>query len=97
VDPTLRIDPNRYVGRYENIQSVLSIDEHRGALRASATPKIPFGMTLKDLPIVFVDRETAVPATGNPQVDRMTLLFSDKVDDRYAFIQAGLRQYRRMN
>jgi CubicO group peptidase (beta-lactamase class C family) len=95
VDPALRIEPERYAGRYENIQSVLSIDEHRGALRASITPKSALGMALKELPLAFVDRETAVPATGNPQIDRTSLLFSDKVEDRYGYVQVGLRQFRR--
>ena len=96
-DPKLRIEAGRYVGRYENIQSVISIAEHRGTLRVSTTPKGALGTTLKHLPIAFVDRETAVLASGDPQVDRTTLLFSDKVEDRYAFVQAGFRQYRRVD
>jgi hypothetical protein len=95
-DAALRIEPSRYVGRYENIQSVLSIDEHRGGLRASTLPKAAvFGTPLKDLPLAFVDRETAVLATGNPQMDRMSLLFSDQAEGRYGYVQVGMRQFRR--
>jgi CubicO group peptidase (beta-lactamase class C family) len=95
-DPNLRIDHRRYVGRYENIQSAIAIEEHRGKLRASTIPKAEFGMRLADQPIAFIDRQTAVLRSGNPQLDRMALLFSDTVDDRYAFVQVGLRQYRRV-
>jgi hypothetical protein len=58
-------------------------------------PKAELGQTSKDLPIAFVDRDTAVLRTGRPQLDRTTLLFSGLDDDRYAFVQVGLRQYRR--
>ncbi len=94
-DPALRIQPTRYVGRYENIQSIISIAEQRGALCVSMTPKGGLGTPLNDLPIAFADAETAALATGKPQLDRTTLSFSDNVDSRYTFVQAGLRQYRR--
>ena len=96
VNPALHIKPERYVGRFENIQSSIVIDSHTDALRVTFAPKGELGMTLKDLPIAFMDRDTAMPRTGNSQIDRNTLLFSDVVDDRYAFVQIGLRQYRRV-
>lgn len=95
-DPTLRIEPERYAGRYENIQSTIEIDVHRDALRFSTTPKGEMGMRLTHLPIGFIDRQTAVLRTGNPQLDRMTALFSDVDDGHYTFMQVGLRQYRRV-
>jgi len=96
-NPHLRIDPERYTGRYENIQSVVEIALKRGALVSSTSPKGEFGMRLTDLPIAFIDRQTAVFTTGNPQLDRTTALFSDAIDNRYTYLQAGLRQYRRVD
>jgi CubicO group peptidase (beta-lactamase class C family) len=95
-DPKLRIDAARYVGHYENIQSTIAIDEHRGALRGSMQPKGEFGMRLENLPIAFIDRQTALLQSGNPQLDRTALLFSGNGDDRFTYVQVGLRQYRRV-
>lgn len=95
-DPTLRIAPEHYVGRYENIQSTIEIDMQRDALRLSMTPRGEIGTPLTDLPIGFIDRQTVVLRTGNPQLDRMPCLFSELDDDRYTFVQVGLRQYRRV-
>jgi len=55
------------------------------------------GMRLTDLPMAFIDRETAVLRTGKPQLDRMSALFSELVDGRYRFMQVGLRQFRRVD
>jgi len=96
-DPNLRIEPERYVGRYENIQSSVVIEQHAGKLRSSTIPKTEMGMRLTDLPIAFVDRETAVVNTGDPRFDRMSALFSDRADGHYRFMQVGLRQYRRVD
>jgi len=95
-DPALRIDGARYVGRYENIAATYSIDQHRGVLRLSAAPKGELGATLDAAPLAFIDRETAVLRSGNPIVDRNSLLFSDNRDGRYGFVQIGLRQFRRV-
>jgi len=97
VDPTLRIDPQRYVGRYENIMATISIDAKDGAFRTSNIPKGQLGNPLTDQPIAFIDRQTIALNTGNPQLDRQTALFSDLVDGRYAYIQVGGRQYRRVD
>jgi CubicO group peptidase (beta-lactamase class C family) len=96
VDPTLRIDPERYVGRYENIMATIRIDAKDGAFRTSNIPKGQMGTPLMDMPIAFIDRQTIALNTGNPQLDRQTGLFSDLVDGRYAYIQVGGRQYRRV-
>jgi len=96
VDPGLSVDAHRYVGDYENIQSRISIEANRGALRASVTPRGDMGVAMKDLPLAFVDRQTAITQTGNPQIDRMPLLVSDALDGRFTFVQTGLRQYRRV-
>ncbi len=93
VNRTLHPKPARYIGRYENIQSSIAIESHAGALRATMASKGELGIALKDVPLAFIDRDTAMPCTGNSQVDRNTLLFSDLLDDRYAFVQVGLRQY----
>ena len=82
-DADLRIEPERYIGRYENIQSAYVVDMHRNALRFSTIPKAEMGMRLTELPMAFIDRETAVLRTGNPQLDGMSALFSDLVDGRY--------------
>jgi len=97
MDPTLRIDPQRYVGRYENIMATISIDAKDGAFRTSNIPKGQLGNPLTDQPIAFIDRQTIALNTGNPQLDRQTALFSDLVDGRYAYIQVGGRQYRRVD
>ena len=91
-----RVDPARYVGRYENIQSTYVVDANADTLQLSMYPKGDLGMRLSDLPLAFIDRETAVLHTGNPQLDRQTGLFSDIVDGRYAYMQVGGRQYRRV-
>lgn len=96
-DRDLRIDASRYIGRYENIQSTYVIDAHGDALRFSMLPKGDLGMRLTDLPLAFVDRETALLNTGNPQLDRMSALFCDLVDGRYRLMQVGLRQFRRVD
>jgi hypothetical protein len=96
-NPDLLIEPARYVGRFENIQSAVVIDRHAGKLRSSTIPKTELGTPLTDLPIAFIDRETAVVNTGDPRFDRMSALFSDLVDGRYRFMQVGLRQYRRVD
>jgi len=96
-DPALRIDGARYVGRYENIAATYSIDQHRGVLRVSVRPKGELGATLEAAPLVFIDRETAVLRTGNPIVDRSSLLFSDARDGRYGFVQIGFRQFGRVD
>jgi CubicO group peptidase (beta-lactamase class C family) len=95
-DPTLRIEPERYIGRYESIQSAYVIDQHGDVLRFSAIPKNELGTRLSELPIAFVDRQTAVVRSGNPQLDRISMLFSDVVDGRYRYLQGGLRQFRRV-
>jgi CubicO group peptidase (beta-lactamase class C family) len=97
VDPTLRVDPERYVGRYENIMSTVRIDVKDGAFRTSNIPKGELGTPLMDMPIAFIDRQTIAFNTGNPQLDRQTGLFSDLVDGRYAYMQVGARQYRRVD
>ncbi len=94
-DPSLRIAPDRYLGRYANIQSTIEIDAQRGALRLSMTPKGEIGTRLTHLPIGFIDRQTAVLCTGTAQLDQMPWLFSELDDDRYTYVQVGLRQYRR--
>ena len=49
-------------------------------------------------PLAFVDRATAVLRTGNPQLDRTTLLFSDAdAGGRFGYLQTGLRQFRRVD
>lgn len=93
----LRIEPQRYIGRYENIQSTYVVDQHRAVLRFSTVPKNELGMRLSELPMAFIDRETAVLRTGNPQLDRMSALFSDLVDGQYRYMQVGLRQLRRVD
>ncbi len=93
----LRVEPQRYIGRYENIQTAYVVDPHRDALRFSTVPKNELGMRLSELPMAFVDHETAVLRTGNPQLDRMSALFSDLVDGRYRYMQVGLRQLRRVD
>jgi CubicO group peptidase (beta-lactamase class C family) len=97
IDPTLRVDPKRYVGRYENIMATISIDAKDGAFRTSNIPKGELGTPLRDMPIAFIDRQTIALNTGNPQLDRQTGLFSDLVDGRYAYMQVGGRQYRRVD
>lgn len=96
-DPNLRIDSARYVGRYGNIASEISIDTQRGALRISMHSKVGGGVPLTHLPIAFIDRQTAVLRSGNPQMDRTTLLFSGDADGRFGFVQIGLRQYARVD
>ncbi len=96
-DADLRIEPERYIGRYENIQSAYVVDMHRNTLRFSTIPKAELGMRLTELPMAFIDRETAVLRTGNPQLDGMSALFSDLVDGRYRLMQVGLRQFRRVD
>ena len=93
----LRVDPARYVGRFENIQSTYVVDANGDTLQLSMFPKGDLGMRLSNLPLAFVDRETAVLNTGNPQLDRMSTLFCDLVDGRYRLMQVGLRQYRRVD
>jgi hypothetical protein len=95
-DSDLRIEHARYVGRYENIQSAYVVDSHDGTLRFSTVPKNGMGMRMTELPMAFIDRETAVLRSGNPQLDRMAALFSDLDNGRYRFMQVGLRQYRRV-
>jgi CubicO group peptidase (beta-lactamase class C family) len=95
-DPALKIDPARYLGRYENIQSTIEIDAQGRVLRLSTTPKGELGMRLTHQPLGFIDRQTAVLRTGNLQLDRMAVLFSDLDDGHYGFMQVGLRQYRRI-
>jgi CubicO group peptidase (beta-lactamase class C family) len=96
-DDDLRIEQERYIGRYENIQSAYVIDSHRGTLRFSTIPKGEMGLRLTELPLAFIDRETAVLRSGNPQLDRTSALFSDLHDGRYRYIQVGLRQFRRVD
>jgi CubicO group peptidase (beta-lactamase class C family) len=96
-NPTLRVDPQRYVGRYENIMATISIDAKDGAFRTSNIPKGQLGTPIRDLPIAFIDRQTIAFNTGNPQLDRQTGLFSDLIDGRYAYMQVGGRQYRRVD
>jgi len=92
----VRIDPERYVGRYRNIAASWDIDVRRGALVASSRPNAEgLAHAIEAAPLAFIDRHTAVLRTGNRALDRTTLLFSDDASGAYRFVQAGLRQYRR--
>ena len=96
VEPTLTIDAERYVGDYEAMGQRISIETHRGGLRASLTSRGALGLDLDKLPIAFVDRQTAITPKFHPQFDRLPMLFSDIVDGRFSFVQFGLRQHRRV-
>jgi CubicO group peptidase (beta-lactamase class C family) len=95
--PNLRIDPARYVGRYENIAGAYDVTARRGALTLSVTPTDGIGLGYRDAPIAFIDRNAAVLRSGNPIVDRTVLHFSPPEDGRSRFMQVGLRQLRRVD
>lgn len=95
IDRSLRIDPKRYVGRYENIMAAISIEAKDGAFRVSNIPKGELGTPLRDMPIAFIDRQTIAFDTGKAQYDRQAALFSELVDGRFVYLQVGGRQYRR--
>lgn len=107
-NPTLRPDPARYVGRYENIGQVYTVKQGGGAgakkrspasgLVISVAPKPgSFGGSLDNAPLAFIDRSTAVPRSGNPMFDRTILQFSTPDDGRSRFLQVGFRQLRRVD
>ena len=97
-DPSLRIDPTRYVGRYENIVEVCTVKERRGSVTIDVVPKAEgLGVTARDAPLAFIDRSAAAPRSGNPLFDRVVLHFSAPVDGRSQFLQVGLRQHRRVD
>ncbi len=95
VNAELALVHEHYLGRYENIQSTVTIDTRGGVLTASLTPKAEFGQQLEHQQLGFIDRHTARLQTGDPQLDRTRLLFSKPVDGRCPHVQIGLRQYRR--
>ncbi len=95
-DPSLHIDPRRYLGRYENIASACTITQSDGGLALSVLPKAELAAApVRDVPIAFIDRQAAVPRTGNPLFDRTVLHFSPPDAGRSRFLQLGLRQHRR--
>lgn len=107
-NPTLRPDPARYVGRYENIGQVYVVKERgkargkkpssHGGLSVSVSPKPgSFGGAIGDAPLAFIDRSAAVPRSGNPLFDRTILQFSTPDDGRSQFLQVGFRQLRRVD
>jgi len=104
-DPSVRIDPARYVGRYENIGQIYTVKAQSGkrerlhsGLTVSVTPKVAaFGGTVGDTPLAFIDTSAAVPRSGNPMFDRTVMQFSAPDDGRSRFLQVGLRQLRRID
>ena len=90
------IDPRAIVGRYENIASACTITQSDGGLALSVLPKAELAAApVRDVPIAFIDRQAAVPRTGNPLFDRTVLHFSPPDAGRSRFLQLGLRQHRR--
>jgi hypothetical protein len=91
-----RVDPTRFVGRYENIVQVCTVAERRGELVMTLVPKAAeMGVPVRNAPLAFIDRSAALPRTGNAMIDRLVLHFSPPDDGRSTFVQVGLRQLRR--
>ncbi len=97
-NPNARVDPNRFVGAFENMTTRIEISNNKnGALSASQTDKTGTAQVadFKGVPLAVVDANTLRLATGDPILDRTVACFSRVENGRANYVNVGFRQFRR--
>ena len=97
-NPDLRVDPNRFIGAYENMTTRIEISSDKnGALSASQTDKTGTALAtpFNGVPLAVVDANTLRLATGNPILDRTVACFSRVENGQANYVSVGFRQFRR--
>ena len=96
INPSTKVDLNRVLGRYENITTIVDVDQGRSGPRMTLIGKGGLGtVPINNAPIGFIDRNTARLATGDEILDRTMYLFSQEEDGRTQYVASGLRQFMR--
>ncbi|MFP6808691.1 MAG: serine hydrolase domain-containing protein [Pseudomonadales bacterium] len=91
----LKVAKADFTGSYSNMGGRLQFDEKAGKLTVTSFLNGGGNAFPDKSKLSFIDRNTAVMATGNEQLDRMKFLFSDKLDGKFQFVNNRFRQHKR--
>lgn len=94
---TVQPDPGPYAGTFENLTGRITLTTRRGELTATAVDKDTGDLVYpKATRLRFADHNTARISSGDPILDRGSVLFSQfNQAGQPGFLQLGLRQFRR--
>ena len=98
-DDEIEIEPERYVGEYENLTGRFVIDSNRQGLEIAFMAKpvlsIP-GPSIPLTPLRFIDRNTARFANGNHLLDSLPIIFPGNDRDSPDYLTFALRVFPRL-